>query len=96
MQLTPPPGGWPKCGYARELPIDLGPSFGDRKIWGVLPASLVERGYELILLEPAPFQGGDPYVLYDPWGRIVAVWEALPSLGTLYEIAKEVTYGHRV
>ena len=78
-----PPGGWPKYGFTRQLPEGItNPRVSDESRH--LPSSLALDGWQLLGVTEARI---DPFVLYNPWGEIVAQWETLPSLGTLMEFS---------
>lgn len=81
---NPPPGGWPRYGYTRQLPegISIPRVFNEDRH---LPGSLALDGWQLLRIEEFSKSYPDPFVLYNPWGEIVAQWETLPSLGTLME-----------
>ena len=78
--VLPPVGGAPRHGYSREMPPGMVHPQIRGNLTTALPWPLVERGCELLRIEAA---GGDPYVLYDAWGHILAQWEREPSLGEL-------------
>lgn len=82
--VSPPSGGFPEYGYTRQLPESVPNRVMATRISGVLPYSLLDQGYELLKVEPVVLSI-DPYVLYGPWGEVVAVWEVMPNLGTLYD-----------
>lgn len=50
-----------------------------------LPLDLLVGGYRMLRFDPGP--GADPYVLYDPDGKIIGVWEDRPSFWDLMEVA---------
>jgi hypothetical protein len=50
-----------------------------------LPLDLLMGRYRMLRFDPGP--GADPYVLYDPNGKIVGVWEDRPSFWELMEVA---------
>lgn len=89
LRLTAPPGGFPKYGYFREMPLGLpGGQTIATSFFSHLPFPLLVDGYELIHLEPAwnstPYEA---FVLYNGWGEIVAEWGTEPSFGELMEYA---------
>ena len=88
-QVSEPMGGFPKFGYTRELPIGLSSPRVTRNLTEQLLFALRERGYDLLQVDEQVWGGkGDPFVLYNEWGEIVAEWETMPSLGELLAVSK--------
>jgi hypothetical protein len=83
--VSPPPGGWPRYGFSRQLPESISePRISSESTH--LPGALALDGWQLLRVEEdARYHSADPFVLYNPWGEIVAQWEMRPSLGTLME-----------
>lgn len=50
-----------------------------------LPLNLLVEGYRLLRFVPGPAE--DPYVLYNPDGKILGVWGDHPSYWELMEVA---------
>ena len=69
-------------GYYREMPEGIVDPRLREDLTRYLLAGLLQRDYQLLQIEEIR-QGGDPWVLYDPWGRIIAQWETEPTLGEL-------------
>ena len=88
---SPPPGGFPRYGYVRQMPEHLEgravsvQSFPDR-----LPLNLLDADFQLMRVEPMSRGAADPFVLYNPWGEIVAEWEVMPSFGELLSLGRAV------
>ena len=81
-RVREPVGGFPPKGYQREMPAGVRAPVVRADLTARLPLSLVEGGCQLLQIEEFG-RGGDPFVLYDAWGHILAEWERPPSLGEL-------------
>ena len=77
-----PVGGFPPRGYQREMPAGVKAPVVRADLTDQLPVQLYEGGCQLLQIEEFG-RGGDPFVLYDAWGHILAEWERSPSLGEL-------------
>ena len=77
-----PVGGFPPKGYYREMPAGVRSPQMRADLTGHLPQQLRAEGCQMLQIEEVG-RGGDPFVLYDPWGCIIAQWETEPSLGEL-------------
>lgn len=51
-----------------------------------LPDEVARRGFKLLSFEP--FQGRDPYVLFDADGKAIAEWQRRPSWFELMDFAR--------
>jgi len=80
-----PWAGFPRYGYTREIPYEMRVI---KDCSNRLPYDLHDRGYELLQVIEEQTTRGDPFVLYDPYGDIVAQWEAMPSYGELLHICE--------
>ena len=81
-QTRQPVGGFPPKGYTREMPAGVKSPVVRADLTNRLPQQLYEGGCQLLQIEEFG-RGGDPFVLYDAWGHIIAEWERSPSLGEL-------------
>ena len=87
---SPPPGGFPKFGYVREMPLSLlGRGVQVIDLTEQLSFPLELAGYQLFSLEPIFSKAADPVVLYNPWGEIIEEWEQRPSLGELLRVCSK-------
>lgn len=82
-QASDPVGGFPPKGYSREMPAGVRSPVVRADLTPRLPWPLVLRGCHLLQIVEWYGGPGDPFVLYDAWGHIIAEWETAPSLGEL-------------
>jgi len=89
---APPAGGFPRFGYAREIPVSLrdGAVLNVNNLSDRLPYHLQDAGFQFMSVELAHTRGADPFVIYNPWGEIVAEWEVMPSWGELLTISRGI------